>query len=465
MSAMKKIVSLVDRGAFDDTVYPQNTKTTVFQPTFKPYHSFTTNIVTWPFTGVAEWGKRITFTVPYPWETDMLSWVALRIKPFHWLDPDVYNHLYGTQDWTYINPTDEWTWIRSLGASVIAKAEMEIDGVIVEQWSGDWCNVWNRVALDSNKSIGWQDSVIGPQGGTEDGYVYCYLPFWFSKWKNTAFPLISAKGPVRFHITLRPFSEVVRKVSGFKGCEDTPLGSTFQVRDWAFPFYKKRSVTTTLAVPTMQSAELVCGIAHIDGPIRMEFRDQPHEIMMNPVQEIRFAEPLKYVIGKPTGERITIGLPLPEANGPIRQILWFLRRKAAVQQSDWTNYSGTLESDVDPVWNPTEPLMTKAQLMVGTAVWVDQDESWWRSQGALPLAGGIRAYSSYIYVYNFTEKPNEFDPAGSVNASRVDIRLNLEVQQPRQSSDPNTEWEVVVFLVGTNWMRFQNGLSNPLFMD
>ena len=463
VGTMKKLVSLVDRGAFDDTVYPQSETSTVFQPDFKAYHNFTSSISVWPFTGVAEWGKRITFQVPYPWEVDMLSWIALRIKPFSWLSPDVYRRIYETQEWTYEFPNSEWIWTKSLGTAAIALVEMEVDGVIVEQWSGDWCDMWAKTAIDFNKSIGWDDSVTGPLGGTEDGSVYCYLPCWFARKLNTSYPLISCKGPLRFHITLRPFHEVVRRRGQDKtSCDESPLGQTFRVRDWRTPFTKYVTITNSFATPTMEVAELVCGTAQIDGELRKAFRDIPHEIMMNPVQEIRFAEPLKYLIGTPNGSTINIGLPL-ETNGPVRQLIWFLRRKAAgTLRADWTNYSAILEADADPVWNPVKPLLHRAQLMLGTSVWVDQEESWWRSQGSLPLAGGIRVYGNYIYVYNFTEKPNSFDPAGSANASRIDMRLNLEVNQPAGS---DKEWEVVVFVVGTNWMRFENGIANILYMD
>lgn len=465
---MKKIVSLVDRGAFDNTVYPQDETRTLFQPTFKPYHNFITDVAIWPFTGVAEWGKRLTFTIPQPWEVDMLSWIALRIKPFHWLTPSDYNHLYEVQDWTYTAPNAEWVWANSLGTIAIAQAEMEVDGVIVEQWSGDWCDVWSRLTKDINKGIGWDDAMTGSRsgtsGGTEDGYVYCYLPFWFSKWRNTSYPLISAKGPVRFHITLRKFPEVVRMVNQNKAsCDDSPLGKSFVIQDHAFSFFKTRTVTVGNAVPTMESAEMICGVSQIDGELRNAFRDLPHEIMMIPSQEIRFSEPLKYVVGVPDGNLIRIGLPLREANGPIRQIVWFLRRKAAVlQRSDWTNYSAVLENEFNTTFQPVRPLLKRAQLMVGTAVWADEPEKWWRSTGALPNAGGIRAYGNYIYVYNFCEKPDAFDHTGSLNATRVDLRLNLEVEQ---SEGAENEWEVVVFLVGVNWMRFQNGLANQLFMD
>jgi hypothetical protein len=463
---MRKVVSLIDRGGFDELVYPKDSKATLFQPTFEPYHPFTTDVHVWPVAGAAEWGKRITFTVPQPWETDLISWVALRIKPIHWLPMDAYYHLYVTKDWQYKDASSEWIWAKSLGSVAIAKAELEIDGVTVEQWSGDWINVWSRTALDCGKGIGIDDSVLGPQGGTEDGSVYCYLPFWFAKHINVSYPLISTSKPMRIHITLRPFHEVVRLAAQNKACDETPLGTSFEVLDLSVPFRYFRTVTVGLATPTMEVAEMVCGTALIDGELRKAYRDYQHELLMNPVTEMRFGEPLKYTVGIPDGDCITIGLPLLELNGPITQLIWVIRRRAVGMRADWTNYSATLDGDVDATWNPRKPLLRRAQLLLGTAVWFDEAESVVRQVGALPLEGGIRAYGNYIYCWNFSERPGAFDPRGSANASRVDMRLNLEIEQPTDASGAvDKEWEVVVWATGINWMQFANGLPNLKYMD
>ena len=97
--------------------------------------------------------------------------------------------------------------------------------------------------------------------------------------------------------------------------------------------------------------------------------------------------------------------------------------------------------------------------MVGTAVWADEEELWWRSN-TVNLPGGIRGGGNYIYTYNFADTPTEFAPSGSLNTSRVDMRLNLTVKPV-----DDMEWTVTVFYIGTNWMRFENGLANVLFMD
>jgi hypothetical protein len=458
---LKKLVSLVDRSAFDEFVYPTGTQSTQFQPTYKPYHNYTQETVVLPFTGSPAWGQRITFTVPWPWQGDVLNWIALRLKPLSWYNSEQLRRF--GNDWIPLEPPSFWIWANSLGSIAIANAEMEVDGVIVEQFSGDWIHVWNKTAHNSSTGSAYDQTYgsytnpsIMSMHAAEDGYVYATLPFWFSKYVNTAFPLLSCSGPkIRFHITLRPFSQVVRKLHTPISCGEIPQG-TIVYRDYSFPFRKINTATIPYGIPAFEAADMLCGFSHMDGPLRKAYIESPHELLMEPVVETTFSEPLKYVINTSASDTIKIGLPLTMANGPIKQLLFFLRRTDVSQHNDWTNYSATLIHERDPVWNPERPLLQRAQLMVGTAVWADEDERWWRASN-MALPGGIRAYGSYIYGYNFAEKPG-FDPSGSLNASRVDMRLNLTVV-------PSGEWTVSVFLVGTNWMRFQNGLANVLFMD
>jgi len=472
---LKKIVSLVDRTDFDEFVYDKAGSETLFQAEVKPYHNFIQESVVWTFQGNPSWGQRITFSVPWPWQGDFLNWIALRLKPASWLPPDAYAHIgpdYG--DWVPTDPDEFWIWANSLGSAAIAHAEMEVDGVTIEEFSGDWINVWNKGAHTASKAAPYDDTMYASYAQqtlqnfqvSDDGYIYCYLPFWFSKFVKSAFPLVSCSGPdtVRFHITLRPFNEVVRKLNAPVACDETLLSKSFVVRDYSFPFKKLTTITNAIAAPAFEVADILCGISSIDGPLREAYIHKPHEILMSPVVETSFNEPLKYLVNVTGDNTIKIQLPLTQANGPIKHLAFFLRRKANVDQwRDYNNYSATIASESDPTWNPYKPLLLHAQLQVGTAVWADQEERWWRAAGDILLPGGVRAYGNYIYCYNFADKPAEFSPSGSVNASRADMRLLLTVAPPGGASD--LEWSVHVFFVGTNWMRFQNGLANVVFMD
>jgi hypothetical protein len=185
------------------------------------------------------------------------------------------------------------------------------------------------------------------------------------------------------------------------------------------------------------------------------------ELLMNPVVVHTFSEPLTYVSGVQGLDTIKITLPL-EINGATRQLLWFLRRKAVTEFNDWTNYSAVLENERDPIWNPVAPLLVRAQLQVGTAVWVNQEERWWRQRGGLKERGGIRTSGAYIYAYSFGTRPDLWRPTGSIDVDRVDVRLQLDVKPPGGITDG--EWEVVVLSVSQNWLRFQKGLAGLVFM-
>jgi hypothetical protein len=476
---LKTLLSLVDRTDFDEFVYPADCSGTVFQPRADPYVQYVQESTVWPFSGRPAWGQRVTFDVPRPWEADFLHWIALRLQPLSWLSAEVQRNIQNGVYFLY-DPASAWIWASSLGTAAIALAEMEVDGVVVERFSGDWLTVWNATHHTVSEGVGW-DELYGSHGPpsyldfvpNEDGYVYCMLPFWFTKFLNTAFPLVSCSQQVRFHITLRPFSEVVRMVSTPKACiatasgssfaytEATPLGTSFSYRDYSYQFNKSGTYTISSTTPGFSGADMLCGISQLDTDARAPYFTKPHELMMNPVTESVFAEPLKYVVNRGIDGLVTIKLPLTDCNGPLKQLLFFVRRKDAITKyNDWTAFGAVLPADVDPVFAPQKPLLQHAQLMVGTAVFADEDEDWWRSAGNVVMPGGIRGYGNYVYAYNFAEKPVAFSPSGSVNAGRVDLWLTLTVAPP-----VGVEWTVTVFSVSTNWMRFENGLANQVFSD
>jgi hypothetical protein len=113
--------------------------------------------------------------------------------------------------------------------------------------------------------------------------------------------------------------------------------------------------------------------------------------------------------------------------------------------------------------------------MVGNATWRDEIEQWWRVEYGLEHRGGVRAAGGMVYGFVFGDAREwcgmDLQPAGTVNASRADLRLDLEIAVPTEAptgcgDDANGRaWEVHVFGIGLNWMRFVGGLAGPLFKD
>jgi hypothetical protein len=217
----------------------------------------------------------------------------------------------------------------------------------------------------------------------------------------------------------------------------------------------------------MRQIQLLSHGLFLDGPYREMLLRQPFERPFRQIQQFDFTEPLKYVVNKSGSDSITVQLPL-EANQPVEEIVWFLRRKAAiVQNNDWVNYSAVLEKDYDPVFSPLEPLLKSAKLQGNGMDIVSQDEAWFRSHISRAHKGGRRSYDAFIYGFSFARAPGEHHPTGSINASRLSsLRLTLEVKPPLPSAtSADTEWEVRVFVFAFQWLRFENGICNKLFID
>jgi hypothetical protein len=302
---------------------------------------------------------------------------------------------------------------------------------------------------------------------TEDGWVTVPLTFSMLREKITAtFPLIACRdGTMRIRVTLKRFDQIVRILSGTRAdCLDSPLAKEFKVIDNRVSMNKVKTIKSLVDEPMLKNIQLLTQGVFVDGPYREMLLRQPFERPFREIQQFDFTEPLKYVVNKTGNDLITVQLPL-EANQPIEEIVWILRRKAAVTlNNDWTNYSATLEKDYDPTFAPLEPLLVSAKIQANGQDIISQDEAWFRSHISRSHRSGKTAYDTFIYGYSFARHPGQHDPTGTINASRLNsLRLTLNVKPPGGSSD--TEWEVHVFVYAFQWVRFGNGICNKVFID
>ena len=481
MGEMKRLVSLVERGPIDDYFYPADSKESVVQPSYQKYHNFSSEVLESNYTGDATWGSRISFTVPVTEHADLLQWCALVIKPGTWIPRPITDGLRRDDKHCFL-PSDisgSWIYTDRLGAIIIEKAELEVGGITIDTINGDWATVVSAAGLNGERLAAWTDSIVGSAASTEpfrrqmlispteDGNIYCWLPFWFARRKNTAFPLCSMRDkPVRIHITLRPFLDCVRMWDTPRSsCTDGPLGKTNAYRDFIFEWPVFDTWTNLGAAPLFEDARMMFGVSYLDDSIRLAYQ-QPHEMLIEQVMTMNFAEPLKYAINTPSADSILVGLPLTGLNNPLRRLFFFLRRKGVFRYNEWTNFGSRLEDEVDTTYAPQKPMLRRAKLLVGTVVLADESERWWRSVDTINLPGAAELYNKYIYSIGFDGDRDTFGPqGGTLNASRADIRLDLEVEPPKSAAGINTEWEVVVFGVGYNWLRFQNGIANLMYTD
>jgi hypothetical protein len=363
--------------------------------------------------------------------------------------------------------SDFWAYARALGSVIVEKAELEIGDSTIETIDGDFLNVFFNLQ-DMNGQYGIAQDGLGYTQPTQlrpfptqDRTLYIPLPFFFNRIKlKEALPLLACKeGSVRIHVTLRPFHQCIQNVSAHRHCvTDTPLGLESILTNVFTP--SAQTIRGQDSIPSFKTIKLVTQAANTDGDIRQRILRTPFEILRRDVSTFSFEEPLKYATNKTSSDTITVQLPL-EVNHPMEEFFWFIRRKRTANQSEWTNYSAVLASEEDSVYNPRVPLLKSASIQFNGVEIVNADEQFFRSHLAKKHNGASRAYKNFIYGYSFASSPGHHQPSGTLNASRLQtIRLTLNV-----SVIPNDMWEIKVFVTTLQWLRFQNGMANPMFQS
>ena len=500
MSSMKRLVDLVDRGVLDDEFTPGSSVETIFNRKWPTYHNFVSENTEVSYQGNAAWGQRITVNLSrFNVQADMVQWICVRFKPLTWLPGDVYARLYGGT-WAYTDPAKAWMWASSLGSIAIKQVEFQIGDTTIETIPGEFLDIWSRQWMDGGRAGVWDLDIYGQLGvnqirntgnapwttlqPTEDGYVYSWLPLSFFKRPTSPFPVISSEGQeIRIQITFRPFHEVIRmRATARTSPTDSPLGRVIAFSDITGPVPIPYNVQIQAATPPFEDATVFAGVIHLEDPLRGRYLRDPFEMMYEPVKYTTFDVSDQVAASSAS---VLLQLRCTDFAGPIREICWFLRRKFVWDYNEWTNYGALLEdalanSNISAGTGTTvyqQPLMTNAVVMVDNAIFSDEAEDRYRIEYGLQHRGGVRVANGMVYGYTFGDAPGwdpqDLQPAGTVNASRSTIRLDLTITPPpvpdfyQPAINGPVEgaqgWVVHVFGIGVNWMRFVNGRVGPLF--
>ncbi len=494
------VLDVTDRDSQDLTFFPVDTEGSWFhRESNRTVYPTTVGIQEFVQRGPAEWGQKCTFEFASLPAGDMLQSIMLQIKLDHWLPITAMSRLLRGEITTSADHMDEyWTYANSIGSAIIEYADFIVKDQTLERITGEFIRVFYNTHTDLHQlstlsadafgsvpvaSLRVEDGSVYQTAfhprrpyPTEDGTLFCALPFFFSRTRlNQAFPLLACnEGDVRIDIKLRPFSDMVRQTRGWRTClDETPLGKTavyVQTTD-----AEEVPITYVDQPPAFRDFRIVATTCYTMGTIRDRFLRSPFEQLIKPVQIFHFEEPLKYLASKanPNSDVVDIQFPL-EMNHPVCELLWVFRRKACRVNNEWTNFTPstgmeTRASRIPPPW------LEHAILRMNGVEMVSDEGERFRQHIAEKHTGGIITYFSHVYGYSFARYPEAYQPSGTINTSRAhSITLQLRVRTPIEAAlDPSTEfrpedvqgWEVFVFAVHYNWLRFANGICQKVFTD
>lgn len=496
------VLDLTDRDSQDNTYFPLNTDESWFhRGDHKTVYPSSVSVQEFTQRGPADWGQKFSFEIGALPAGDLLQAVILQFKLGSWYNGSVIQQLAkgSIQADLANNPSEYWTYMNSLGTGIIEYAEFIVNDQTIERITGEFIRTFFNTYADVNNLIGIstdgngvtpvqymspgvvEQTELNPNRPypTEDGTFFSILPFFFTRTRlREVFPLLSCnENTVRIDVKLRPFDQVVRNYIGWRSyCSQTPLDSlvSFKERDKDVPI----GTQTATSAPAFRDFRILTVCPLITGSLREKYLRRPFEQMIKLVQTFHFEEPLKYIVNKPNPNSGTVEIQLPlELNHPTVELLWVFRRKAVLVNNEWANFTPSISLETNPN-KVYPPWLDWATIRINGSEVISAGGDWFREHIGSVHRGGLITYNSYTYGYSFARYPEEHQPSGTVNMSRAtSVTLNLRVNQPiakdLSSLSPPCVfdkavvggWEVFVFAVHYNWLRFENGICNRMFTD
>lgn len=292
----------------------------------------------------------------------------------------------------------------------------------------------------------YDDPILGPQ------VLYIPLRFWFNKNPGLYLPLLAMQyHPVRINITLAPLQNMFYS-SALYNPEKTPNT----------PCQANAGLSVQ---PAQIGLELWGDYVFLDVAERRRFVSAPLEYL---IEQVQYTPPLAIPANSRTA---TLSLNF---NHPIKEFIWVLQRNIMINRHEYFNWSslGFYEIMMNRINGLVQPL-PRTDLLIDAKIQLDgQDRFDARDAKYFRLVQPYQRHTTipsdrYIYVYSFALRPEDQQPSGTLNASRIDnITLQIGLQDPTLAYNTSAtfgDMSAYVYAVNYNVLRVIDGYAGLLF--
>jgi hypothetical protein len=435
--------------------------------------------------GSGDFGKKVTCTVSR--NGDLIHRVYLRVEL-----PSVS-----------VAAGKAFRWLNWLGHILVKNVEIEIGGQRIDKQYGDWLHIWNELTQSAGHQLGYANMVgnipqlttpvYNPAGAssaiTVDGQIlYIPLEFWFNRNPGLALPLIALQyHEVKINLELR------------------------DVRDcyWAANWNAGTSAwDTSLSAVTpgaLSNCSLFVDYIYLDTDERRRFAQVSHEYL---IEQLQF-----------TGDESTSSESNKvklNFNHPCKELIWVVQRDDNVSESapigkQWFNYTdaydytyvssgaqnasgaftasysnlvapssastdrdagampGMAAGGANNVFVPVSfengknPVVTAKLQLNGHDRFSERDGRYFNL--VQPYQHHENVPSQGINIYSFGLKPEEHQPSGTCNMSRIDnATLQLKLSQGSINTGSKT-CKVRVYAVNYNVLRIMSGMGGLAYSN
>tara|TARA_B100001094_G_scaffold324208_1_gene376432 strand:+ start:5651 stop:6817 length:1167 start_codon:yes stop_codon:yes gene_type:complete len=306
------------------------------------------------------------------------------------------------------------TYVNGVGNALMKSVELEIGGQKIDKHYSEWLDIWSELTLPSEKEAGYK-SMVGKYAsdGAADltkGMVYVPLVFFFNRNPGLALPLIALQyHEVKINIEFRALSELV--------------------------------VGTNTGNDTTLDAALYVDYVYLDTDERKRFAQVQHELL---IEQLQFTGDESIPAGT-TNARVRMNF-----NHPVKELVFVVQDEDA----GLFDYQGVDSLDST---KKVEPVSSMKILLNGHDRFSSRPASYFRL--VQPYQHHTRVPAKNVYSYSFALKPEEHQPSGTCNFSRID-NATMSLTMPSMEAS-----RVKVFAVNYNVLRIMSGMGGLAYSN
>ena len=410
------LLQLVAQGK-QDVFLTGNPQITWFKMVYRRYTNFAVESQAIYFDGHADFGKRLSCLVPR--RGDLLGPMILELTL-----PQLY----------FADSGEPVSYCNSIGHAIIDEISVEIGEQEIDKQTGEWMEIWSLLTTREDHKNGFYDMIGKVDSYTTpeiNGPVKLYIPlyFWFNRNPGLFLPLLALQyHPVRINVKLRPLQQLFDCNVLTADCN-----------------------TTQVSPASIINMQMWGDYVFLDVEERRRFVSSTHEYL---IEQIQYTPDVSI----PSGNT-TINVPL-EFNHPCKEFVWVIKRDVMTQYHEWFNFSSLATNEVG----------TRNDLLSTAVIQLDgQDRFEQRDAGYFRLVQAWQHHTvipndEFIYLYSFALRPEDQQPSGTMNASRINnIILSLGLTADTQLQPARGNASVVVYATNYNILRVVNGFGGVLF--
>ncbi len=405
------LISVIAYGT-QDLFLTGNPQITFFKTLYRRYSHFALESIEQTFTGNPDFNKKVNIQVTR--NADLIGRTYLRVTL-----PALTASGSGC------------SWVNEIGHQLIKNVSVDIGGQEIDKHYAEWFTIWNSLTLPTGQLDGYNQMIgnvagltgafpahaVSSGNSTEETVLYVPLVFTWNRLPAIYLPMVALQfQDVRITVEFRNVNECIR---------GTYSGST----------------------PQLGETSLWVDYVYLDSEERRLFARGKHEYLVEQLQ-YQGEESLNG-----TNNKVKLAF-----NHPVKELYWVVARNDNMDTSvntymDWTNFTDKhVDNDGD------NPVLTSKLLLNGQERFAPRDGKYFRL---------IQHYQNHtnsgiegLNVYSFAIHPEEHQPSGTTNFSRID---NASLNVVLTSAMSGVDATIKVFVFSYNILRVASGLGGLAF--